>query len=128
LQAVDGHVLIYVHKERELNDVETRYPADHYVLIDDKLTILTPVKSSWGTRVTTVFPRQGRYANDPQIVASHPAPDLTVDRIGDLLDCDLPTLLATDAGRHPTSQKVLPFRGRPEKAVSASMPSPGQEP
>jgi FMN phosphatase YigB (HAD superfamily) len=87
-EAVDG-VLIYVHKERELDDVERRYPAAHYVLVDDKLRVLTAVKRAWGARVTTVFPRQGHYAHDPETLASHPAADLTVERIGDLLDYDL---------------------------------------
>jgi FMN phosphatase YigB (HAD superfamily) len=87
-EAVDG-VLIYVHKERELDDVEQRYPAEHYVLVDDKLRILTAVKLAWGSRVTTVFPRQGHYAHDPEILATHPAADLTVERIGDLVDYDL---------------------------------------
>jgi hypothetical protein len=87
-EAVDG-VLIYVHKERELDDVERRYPAVHYVLVDDKLRVLTAVKRAWGARVTTVFPRQGHYAHDPETLASHPAADLTVERIGDLLDYDL---------------------------------------
>jgi FMN phosphatase YigB (HAD superfamily) len=87
-RAVDG-VLIYVHKERELDDVERRYPADHYVLVDDKLRVLTAVKRAWGARVTTVFPRQGHYAHDPEAVATNPAADLTVERIGDLLDHDL---------------------------------------
>jgi FMN phosphatase YigB (HAD superfamily) len=87
-EAVDG-VLIYVHKERELDDVEQRYPAEHYVLVDDKLRILTAVKRAWGSRVTTVFPRQGHYAHDPEILATHPAADLTVERIGDLVDYDL---------------------------------------
>jgi FMN phosphatase YigB (HAD superfamily) len=91
--AVDKNVLIYVHKEQELDDVERRYPADHYVLIDDKLRILTAVKKSWGARVTTVFPRQGHYAHDPQIIASCPPADLSVERIGDLLEYDLDTFL-----------------------------------
>ena len=91
--AVDG-VLIYVHKERELDDVEQRYPADHYVLVDDKLRVLTSVKGAWGARVTTVFPRQGHYARDPEILATTPAADLTVERIGDLVDVDLSTLRA----------------------------------
>src|SRR5438105_1622704 len=64
-EAVDGNVLIYVHKEKELDDVEQRYPARHYVMVDDKLTILTALKKTWGARVTTVFPRQGHYAKDP---------------------------------------------------------------
>jgi FMN phosphatase YigB (HAD superfamily) len=91
--AVDG-VLIYVHKERELDDVEQRYPADHYVLVDDKLRILSTIKRAWGGRVTTVFPRQGHYAHDPETVATNPAADLTVEHIGDLVDYDLSTLRA----------------------------------
>jgi FMN phosphatase YigB (HAD superfamily) len=93
-EAVEGHVLIYVHKEAELADVERRYPAGHYILVDDKLRILAAVKKTWGDRVTTVFVRQGKYAHDPQVVASYPPADLTVGRIGDLLDYDLPALLA----------------------------------
>jgi FMN phosphatase YigB (HAD superfamily) len=89
-RAVDG-VLIYVHKERELDDVERRYPADHYVLVDDKLRVLTAVKRAWGARVTTVLPRQGHYARDPEALATHPPADLTVERIGDLMDHDLST-------------------------------------
>ena len=92
-EAVDG-VLIYVHKERELDDVEQRYPADHYVLVDDKLRILSTIKRAWGGRVTTVFPRQGHYAHDPEILAANPAADLTVEHIGDLVDYDLSTLRA----------------------------------
>lgn len=92
--AVDGNVLIYIHKEQELDDVERRYPADHYVLVDDKLRILTAVKKGWGTRVTTVFPRQGHYARDPQAVTSYPDPDLAIEQIGDLLKYDLHALLA----------------------------------
>jgi FMN phosphatase YigB (HAD superfamily) len=92
-EAVDGNVLIYIHKEKELDDVEQRFPADHYVLIDDKLRILTAVKKIWGTKVTTVFPRQGHYAHDAQIVASLPPADMSVERIGDLLSYDLPNLL-----------------------------------
>jgi FMN phosphatase YigB (HAD superfamily) len=92
-EAVDG-VLIYVHKERELDDVEQRYPADHYVLVDDKLRVLTAVKRAWGARVTTVFPRQGHYAHDPEMIATNPAADLTVEHIGDLVDYDLTTLRA----------------------------------
>jgi FMN phosphatase YigB (HAD superfamily) len=86
--AVDGNVLIYVHKERELDDVETRFPAQHYVLVDDKLHILDAVKQMWHDRVTTVFPRQGHYAHDPQILATCPPADVTVDRIGDILRID----------------------------------------
>src|ERR1022692_2827180 len=85
-EAVDGHALIYVHKERELADVEARFPAAHYVLVDDKLRILTAVKKIWGLRVTTVFVRQGHYARDPKVLASYPPADASVERIGDLLD------------------------------------------
>lgn len=93
--AVAGNVLIYIHKERELEDVERRYPADRYVLVDDKLRILTAVKQIWGGRVTTVFPRQGHYAHDPAALATYPPADVSVDRVGDLLAHDLPALLAT---------------------------------
>jgi FMN phosphatase YigB (HAD superfamily) len=88
-EAIDGHVLLYVHKEEELGEVERRYPADHYVLVDDKLRILAAVKESWGDRVTTVFPRQGHYALDPEVLAKYPPADIAVDRIGDLLSLSL---------------------------------------
>lgn len=83
-EAVEQNVLIYIHKEHELADVERRYPADHYVLVDDKVRILTAIKKIWGKRVTTVFPRQGHYAFDEKEVAKYPAPDITIERIGDL--------------------------------------------
>jgi FMN phosphatase YigB (HAD superfamily) len=93
-EAVKGHVLIYVHKEEALADVERRYPADHYVVIDDKLRILAAIRKSWGDRVTTVFPRQGKFANDPKIAAAYSdAADVSVERIADLLACELPDLL-----------------------------------
>jgi len=83
-ETFEGHVLIYVHKERELEDVETRYPAAHYVMVDDKVRILAAIKKYWGRRVTTVFPRQGHYALDAKLVAQHPKPDVTLERIGEL--------------------------------------------
>ena len=86
--AFDGAVLIYVHKELELEDVARRYPADHYVLVDDKVRILTAVKESWGRRVTTVFARQGHYALDEKVVRSFPAPDFTIQRIRELVELD----------------------------------------
>lgn len=92
-EAVDGQVLIYIHKELELDDVARRHPAAHYVLVDDKPRILAAVKQFWGAGVTTVFPRQGQYANDAKTVDSLPAPDLTVERIGDLLGYDLTRFL-----------------------------------
>jgi FMN phosphatase YigB (HAD superfamily) len=86
--AVEGHVLIYIHKEQELEDVEQRYPADHYVLVDDKLRILAAVKNLWRDRVTTIQPLQGHYAKDAQLQASYPPADITIERIGDLLNYD----------------------------------------
>jgi len=85
--AVSGQILLYVHKEHELDDIQRRCPADHYVLIDDKVRILAAIKSAWGARVTTVFPRQGHYAHDPD-VATYLPPDVTVEHIGDLLQLD----------------------------------------
>jgi len=95
-EAVDGHVLIYIHKEEALDDVERRYPAQHYVLVDDKPRILAAVKEAWGDRVTTIFPRQGQYARDAK--AYRPA-DLTIERIGDLVTHDLSALLPLEVPR-----------------------------
>jgi FMN phosphatase YigB (HAD superfamily) len=81
-------VLVYILKEQELEDVERRYPAERYVLVDDKVRILAAVKEVWGDRVTTIFPRQGHYALDEELVSEYPAPDVTVERIGDLLDLE----------------------------------------
>ena len=92
-EAVEGNVLIYIHKERELDDVVRRYPAEHYVMVDDKLRILADIKKSWGARVTTVFPRQGHYALDPEILAKYPPADISIERIGDLIEYDLPSFL-----------------------------------
>jgi len=91
--AVDGRVLIYVHKEHMLADLERRYPARHYVMVDDKLRILAAMKELLPDRLTTVFPRQGHYAHDARELAAHPPADLAIERIGDLLDCDLRALL-----------------------------------
>jgi FMN phosphatase YigB (HAD superfamily) len=88
----DGDVLIYIHKEEALEDVEQRFPAEHYVLVDDKLRILDAVKQVWGDRVTTVFPRQGQYAHDAKVLSALPPADMTIERIGDLLDFDLARL------------------------------------
>jgi FMN phosphatase YigB (HAD superfamily) len=90
-KAVDGRVLIYIHKEAALDDVERRYPAEHYVLVDDKLRILAAVKQLWRERVTTVLPRQGIFAHDPSVLGAFPPADVTIEHIGDLLD-DLPGL------------------------------------
>ena len=92
-RAFDGRVLIYIHKEEELDDVARLYPADHYVMIDDKLRILSAIKKIWGERVTTVFPKQGHYALDPEILAECPPADIELAKIGDLVSYDLPALL-----------------------------------
>ena len=93
--AVDGAVLIYIHKEDMLADVERRYPAEHYVMVDDKLRLLTAIKNVWADRVTTVFVRQGHYAHDPKLLAHYPPADVTIERIGDLAGCDVDRLIAT---------------------------------
>jgi len=95
--AVDGHVLIYIHKEDELADVEQRYPAGHYVLVDDKPRILAAVKQQWGARVTTVLPRQGQFAHAAGAASYRPAADLAVERISDLLNYDFHDLTAARA-------------------------------
>ena len=82
--AVDGEVLIYIHKEQMLDDVARRYPAARYVMVDDKLRILAAMKKTWGARLTTVFVRQGHYAHDMVLVASLPPADVTVETIGEL--------------------------------------------
>jgi len=97
-EAVDEKVMIYIHKEQELDDVKVRYPADHYVLIDDKVRILDAVKKTWGANVTTVFPRQGHYASDAREVAKYMPPDVTVERIDQLRDYDLAKLRAATKG------------------------------
>lgn len=94
-ESVGGNVLIYIHKEKELDDVERRYPAGHYVLIDDKLRILSEIKKIWGAKVTTVFPRQGHYALDPKIVGAYPPADIRINRIGELLNYKLDSFLNT---------------------------------
>jgi FMN phosphatase YigB (HAD superfamily) len=91
LDLVEHNILIYVHKEQELADVERRYPADHYVMVDDKLWLLDAMKRHWGPRVTTVWPRQGHYVTDAR-VQTLPPPDVTLSRIGELLAWDLPRL------------------------------------
>ena len=92
-EATEGRALIYIHKEEMLEDVERRYPARHYVMVDDKLRILAEMRKVWKERLTTVWPRQGHYALDPQAVASYPPADITLEQIGDLADYDLPALL-----------------------------------
>jgi FMN phosphatase YigB (HAD superfamily) len=91
--ACEGNVLIYVHKEVELEDVEAKYPAEHYVMVDDKVRLLAAMKAHWGKRVTTVFPRQGHYALDEKLVAQFPEPDITLERIGELKNYSLEQIL-----------------------------------
>ncbi len=91
--AVEGRVLIYIHKEQELDDVAQRFPAEHYVLIDDKPRLLHAIKKAWGNKLTTVFPVQGHYAHDMQEVNKYPAPDITVQKIGDLLKYDIADII-----------------------------------
>ena len=119
-EAVERNVLIYIHKEHELDAVERRYPADHYVLVDDKLRILTAVKQAWGPRVTTVFPRQGHYAVDPAILSAFPAADISLDRVGDLLAYDLHELVS--AGQNHSDnhlKKMAPVGGRLPRRANA---------
>jgi FMN phosphatase YigB (HAD superfamily) len=90
----EGRVLIYIHKELELDDAEKKYPAAHYVMVDDKVRILAAIKEHWGGRVTTVFPRQGHYALDAALVAEYPEPDITLERVGELQKYSLKQILA----------------------------------
>jgi FMN phosphatase YigB (HAD superfamily) len=87
-EAVEGRVLIYIHKERMLHAIEARYPARHYVMVDDKLRILAAMKDNMGARLTTVFPRQGHYAHDPENAVLYPPADITLECISDLIHCD----------------------------------------
>ena len=106
-KAVEGRTLIYIHKEQELDDVENRYPARHYVLVDDKPRILTAVKEVWGGRVTSVLPRQGHYAHDPNVLAAYPSADIVIECIGDLLRYDLAAVLPVwQAGNIGTASEL----------------------
>ena len=102
--AVGGRVLIYLHKEAMLDDVERRYPARRYIVVDDKLRLLAAMKAVLGDRLTTVFPRQGHYALDPAEVARNPRPDVAVERVGDLLQFDLPMLLGNRPDENVTPE------------------------
>jgi FMN phosphatase YigB (HAD superfamily) len=93
-EEVEGRVLIYIHKEQMLDQVMECYPARHYVMVDDKLRILTAMKKAWGEMLTTVFPRQGHYAFDPEEIASNPPADVTIERIGELAGIDVDMLLS----------------------------------
>lgn len=93
-EAVRGNILIYIHKEQMLDEVERHFPAEHYVMIDDKLRILDAIKKQWKSRVTTVFVEQGHYADDPENLRRYPHGDLRVEEIGKLADIPLSALLA----------------------------------
>jgi FMN phosphatase YigB (HAD superfamily) len=97
--AVEGRVLIYIHKEKRMADVEKRYPAEHYVMVDDKLRILSAMTKVWDDKLTTVFPRQGHYALDPKNISSYPPAHITVQRIGELINYDLAEFLG-EAGAY----------------------------
>jgi hypothetical protein len=92
-EAVDKNILIYIHKEQELRDVERRFPARHYVVVDDKIRVLTAIKNIWGSTVTTVFPKQGHYAFDEKEVSKYPSADISIDRIGDMLHLEIEQLI-----------------------------------
>ena len=97
-QAVEQRVLIYLHKERALDAIVRRYPAEHYVMIDDKLRILAAMKVAWRERLTTVFARQGHYAHDPRELAAWPPADVTLEHIGELVDYPLSRLSGAARG------------------------------
>jgi FMN phosphatase YigB (HAD superfamily) len=99
LEAFDGKVLLYVHKETELDDIEHRYPAAHYVVIDDKPRILHSIKKQWGSKVTTVFVRQGHYAHDPKALAEYGLADINLERIAEFCSRSLDELLGAGAQR-----------------------------
>jgi FMN phosphatase YigB (HAD superfamily) len=104
-RAFGDDVLIFVHKEECLDDVERLYPARHYVMVDDKLRILHALKEHWGHRVTTVFPRQGHYAFDPEILATYPPADITLERIGDLMNFDRDAILQAAKRRNTATKR-----------------------
>jgi FMN phosphatase YigB (HAD superfamily) len=97
-EAVGGRVLIYIHKEQMLVDIERHYPARRYVMVDDKLRVLTAMKAIWADRLITVFPRQGHYALDRKNIATYPPADIIIDSIGDLVNYDVGALLDAAAG------------------------------
>lgn len=92
--AFDGRVLGYVQKDQELEAIAQAFPARHYILVDDKLKLLNAVKGIWGNRVTTIFVKQGHYANDPKVLARAPAADVSIDRVGELMMHDFSAIRA----------------------------------
>ncbi len=101
-EAVSGQVMVFMHKEKESEQVEQRYPARHYVMVDDKLRLLTTIKARWRDRVTTVFARQGHYAAEPQTLATYPSADISVGHIRELLDHPLEALVSAGQGTEET--------------------------
>ena len=99
--AVQGRVLIYIHKERMLDAVQRQYPARRYVMVDDKQRVLSAMKQVLGERLLTVLPRQGHYAHDPANIASYPAADLSVEHIADLLELDTARWLGATTEESP---------------------------
>lgn len=97
LEAVEKNILIYIHKEKELADLERRYPAEHYVFVDDKIRILSAIKEIWKEKATTVFVRQGHYAFDEKEVAKYQKADITIEKIGDMLNMDLKKMVESRA-------------------------------
>jgi FMN phosphatase YigB (HAD superfamily) len=98
-EAVGGRVLIYIHKQEMLDDVESKHPARHYVMVDDKLRLLAAMKEVWGSRLTTVWVVQGHYARDLKTASGYPAPDIRLERIADLAQISLAELLERHAAR-----------------------------
>jgi FMN phosphatase YigB (HAD superfamily) len=103
--AVEGHVLIYIHKEQMLDDVELKYPAKHYVMVDDKLRILSAMRRVWQNRLTAVWVVQGHYANDPKAVASYPAADVRLERISELAGVGPELLLRRAVAGSPSEEE-----------------------
>ncbi len=102
-ETLHNNILIYIHKEEMLDEVERHFPSEHYVMIDDKLRILDAIKQQWRDRVTTVFVDQGHYAKDPETLAKYPHGDLRVERIGDVANLSL-------ADFHPRHKSVAEIK------------------
>lgn len=104
-RAVGDRVLIYVHKERMLDDVARRFPAQHYVMVEDKLRVLHGMKRRWRERLTTVFVSQGHYANDPAARKEYPPAQIELGGIRELCDLDAGAFLSpsepAEATEHP---------------------------
>ncbi len=109
--AVGGNVLVYVHKETMLDDVERRFPSRHYVIVEDKLRVLDALKQHWRERLTTVFVRQGHYAHDPELLAKYPPAQVSLERIGDLCGCGLEDFLPERAEQEPSTRINADGRG-----------------